>query len=138
MYHKKKLFLNVENVWNIKFLVDVKAKYFSLETKMQGVETEWRRLRDIARSAATFSLDLEFNLRIRRLRRSFRGAHVGPSSPSSLFFMLTLDFTKLCFHHCHYRYCYNFEFLMDIYHYRFDINMVIVFVLSLFEPLLLL
>ena len=27
-----------------RFLVDEKAKYFLLETKMQDVETEWQRL----------------------------------------------------------------------------------------------
>ena len=42
-----------------RFLVDVKAKYFLLETKMWDVETEWRRLSDLARGTETVSRGLK-------------------------------------------------------------------------------
>jgi len=47
MYHYK-LFYHVEIFKKKRFLVDVKTKYFLLETKMWGVETEWRRLGDVS------------------------------------------------------------------------------------------
>ena len=94
MYHKKTFF----KCWEcLKYKVFGGCESQILETKMQGVETEWRRLRDIARSAATFSLDLEFNLRIRRLRRSFRGAHVGPFIPFLAVLYVKSRFYKIMF-----------------------------------------
>ena len=44
--------------------MEVKAKYFLLETKMRGVETEWRRLGDVARDTETVSGGLEVILKI--------------------------------------------------------------------------
>ena len=44
---------------NKKFLVDVKAKYLLLETKVQDMKTEWRRLGDVARGLETVSRVLE-------------------------------------------------------------------------------
>ena len=55
----------------------VKAKYFLLETKMWDVETEWRRLGDVAR-------DTEVILKIWRLGGHFCGAHGASASPPSL------------------------------------------------------
>ena len=60
--------------------MDVKTKYFLLETKMWGVETEWRRLGDIARGTETVSWGLEVLLEIWRLGGHFSGEH-GASAP---------------------------------------------------------
>ena len=51
---------------------------------MRGMETEWWRLREIARGTETVSRGLEGILRIKRLRRSFCAAHGGTAPPPSL------------------------------------------------------
>ena len=51
---------------------------------MRGVEAEWQRLIDVVRGKKMVSPGLEVILRIRRLPRSFRGAHGGFAPPSLL------------------------------------------------------
>ena len=41
MYHSE-VFHHVENFLNKRYLVEIKAKYFFIGAKMQGVETELR------------------------------------------------------------------------------------------------
>ena len=53
-----------------RFLLDVKAKHFLLETKMQGVETEWRRPGDGFTRPGGHSANLEARRSI--LRGSWR------------------------------------------------------------------
>ena len=54
-----------------RFLVDLKAKYYLLETKMLGVETEWLRLGDIARGTEVGLQGLDVILQICRLGGHF-------------------------------------------------------------------
>jgi len=72
-----KLFYHNEIFHKKRFLVDVKAKYFLLETKMQGVETELQEAR------RRFPGAMEVILQIWRLRGHFYGAH-GASAPPPL------------------------------------------------------
>jgi len=51
-----------------------------MQTKTQGVETEWQRLGDVGRDKERVSWASELILRIRRLQRSFSGAY-GCSAP---------------------------------------------------------
>ena len=67
-----------------RFLVIVKAKYFLMETKMRGVETEWRRLGDVAKGTETVSRGLEVILQIWRLGCHFYGAHGASIPPPTL------------------------------------------------------
>ena len=66
-----------------KICVDVKAEYFLLETKMRRVETEWRRLGDVAIGTETVSRGLEVNLQIWRLGGHYCGAHNASAPPPS-------------------------------------------------------
>ena len=85
MFHCK-FFYYVEIFRKKRLLVDVKAKYFLLKTKMQGVETEWRRLGDVVRGTETVFLGLEFILQIWRLGGHFCRAHGASAHPPSFSF----------------------------------------------------
>ena len=85
MFHWK-LFYYVEIFRKKRLLVDVKAKYFLLKTKMRGVETEWRRLGDEVRGTETVFLGLEFILQIWRLGGHFCRAHGSSAHPPSFSF----------------------------------------------------
>ena len=79
MYHYK-LFYHVEIFRKKRFLVDVKPKYFLLETKMRGVETKWRETWWRHRGRETVSRGLEVILQIWRFGGHFCGDH-GASAP---------------------------------------------------------
>jgi len=64
-------------------LVDVKAKYFLLETKMQGMKTEGGSFRNIARGTETVLWGLKIILQIWRLGGHFCRAHGASTPPPS-------------------------------------------------------
>ena len=81
------LIINIINKHFIMLRLFEKKYFFSdvkylllVQTKTQGVETEWQRLGDVGRDKERVSWASELILRIRRLQRSFSGAY-GCSAP---------------------------------------------------------